>query len=53
MRTSAGMSGFGNNSCDVMTVNNNATASPRSHHSPFIILITGKASAAHNKARAA
>jgi hypothetical protein len=51
MRTSAGISGFGSNSSALVIVNNSATAKPASHHSPFVILITGSAIAAHNKPR--
>ena len=54
MRTSAGMSGFGNNNGAVMnTPNSSATANPACHQSPFIIFMTGTASAVHNSARTA
>jgi hypothetical protein len=53
MRTSYGISGFGNNNWEFTAANNNATANADCHHSPFIILMTGRANAAHNKARTA
>jgi len=53
MRTSYGISGFGNNNWEFTAANNNATANADCHHLHFIILMTGRANAAHNKARTA
>ncbi len=54
MRTSSGMSVFGNNKGAVMnTPNRSATANPACHQPPFIIFMIGTARADHNRARTA
>src|SRR3954471_15396974 len=54
IRTSYGIYGFGSNSCAFITTENTApTASAISSRRPFIIRITGRASAIHSSARSA